>query len=61
MNMNEPINEKPVMSEPSQEYGLREAVIDTNAAVQRLAELVSQTLTVIQGISNISVEEGGEQ
>lgn len=59
--MNEPINEKPVMNEPSQEYGLREAVIDTNFAVQRLAELVSQTLAVIQGISNISVEEGGEQ
>ena len=59
--MNEPINEKPVMSEPSQEYGLREAVIDTNAAVQRLAALVSQARTVIQGISNISVEEGGEQ
>lgn len=59
--MKEPTNEKPAMSEPSQEYGLREAVIDTNAAVQRLAELVSQTITVIQTLSETINEKGGEQ
>lgn len=59
--MKEPTNEKPAMIEPSQEYGLREAVIDTNAAVQRLAELVSQTITVIQTLSETINEKGGEQ
>lgn len=54
--MSEPVNEKPQMEEPSTEYGLREAVMDTNAAVQRLADLMSQAFSQM-GISADAKEE----
>lgn len=39
-------NEKPVMVDPSAGYDLHQAVIDTNAAVQKLADLMSQAVSM---------------
>lgn len=44
--MNEPVNEKPVIGDPVADYGLRDALIETNAAVRRLSETVNQAISL---------------
>lgn len=39
-------NEKPIMDEPSAGYDLQQAVIETNMAVQKLADLMSQVVSM---------------
>ena len=49
--MQEPMNEKPVMQEPKAEYGLQEAVMDTNAAIQKLAGLIGEFMKTVSSLS----------
>lgn len=52
--MNDVENEKPEMENPSAEYGLKQAVIDTNIAVQQLADMMAQLVSAISTIGGDS-------
>lgn len=58
MGLNEPKNEKPQMEEPETTYELKQAVIDTNEAVQRLADLITQMALAVNALAS---REGGER
>lgn len=56
--MNEPVNEKPVIGDPIADYGIRDALIETNAAVQRLAETVNQAISLFAGYAKRHADGG---
>lgn len=57
--MNEPINEKPDCGDPIADYGIRDALIDTNAAVQRLADTVNQAISLFGDYAKLHADGGG--